>query len=309
MRVLVTGGSGFLGAWVVRQLAAAGVTPVVFDMSGARDKVAQVAGAELARDLVWVVGDIRRSDEVMLAAEGCKGVIHLAGMLTPECSADPVLGAEVNLIGTLNVFDMARRSGIGHVAYASSAGVYGPESSTMPQPATFYGAYKLACEGAARAYWRDYGISSIGLRPFVVYGPGREGGLSAGPTLACRAAALGEAYRHPFTGSCGLVYVEDVAAVFVQAALQATPGAQVFNMGGEDVAVAALLDAIRQQVPGASLSAQGPALPIAAGQGAAGLDDWFPGRPRTGLVAGLAQTIAYYRAAAAVPAANPEQPA
>lgn len=298
MRVLVTGGSGFLGAWVVRQLAAAGATPVVFDRSSSRDKVVQVAGAALARELVWVVGDIRRREDVIVAAEGCQRIIHLAGMLTPACSADPLLGAEVNLMGTLNVFETARAFGMPQVAYASSAGVYGPQDNHAPLPATFYGTYKLACEGAARAYWLDHGMASVGLRPFVVYGPGRESGLSAGPTLACQAAALATSYVHPFTGTCGLVYVEDVAAAFVQAALHPTSGAQVFNMGGEDVPVEVLLNLIRSKVPDAQLRAEGPPLPIATGQGDAGLDDWFPERPRTALADGLARTIAYYRTAA-----------
>lgn len=301
MRILVTGGSGFLGAWIVRQLVAAGATPQIFDITSNREKVAQIAGEAVARDLVWVVGDIRRGDDVRLAAEGCDGIIHLAGVLTPTCSADPVLGAEINLIGTLNVFETARHYGLKHVAYASSAGVFGPDDGQEPLPATFYGAYKLACEGAARAYWRDYGISSIGMRPFVVYGPGRDGGLSAGPSLACRAAAQGEAYVHPFTGASGLVYVEDVANVFVRAAMRSAPGAQVFNMVGDEVDADTLLAGIQKIVPGALLSAEGPPLPIATGQSEAGLDAWFPERTRTSLQDGLARTVAFYREQLAQP--------
>ncbi|WP_163837351.1 NAD-dependent epimerase/dehydratase family protein, partial [Providencia stuartii] len=67
-----------------------------------------------------------------------------------------------------------------------------------PRPTTHYGTFKLACEGSARAYLADRGLASIGFRPFIVYGPGRETGLTAGPSLACRAAARGESYRIPY---------------------------------------------------------------------------------------------------------------
>jgi len=156
----------------------------------------------------------------------------MAGILTPDCQADPVRGAEINLIGTLHAFEAARRHGIRPVIYTSSAGVFGPHDGAAPAPTTHYGTFKLATEGSARAYWADHGLPSVGFRPFVVYGPGRETGLSAGPSLACRAAARGQPYVIPFTGATGMVYVEDVAAAYVAALTGKLDGARVFNLLG-----------------------------------------------------------------------------
>lgn len=296
MRVLVTGGSGFLGAWIVRHLMEAGHEPLVFDIVGERGKVAEIAGARAARDLVWVVGDIRRQQDVAMAAQTCDAIIHLAGVLTPACQNNPVRGAEINLIGTLNVFEVARQQGLASVVYASTAGVFGSEDAQHPRPETHYGAFKLATEGSARAYWRDAGIASVGFRPFVVYGPGRDGGLSAGPSLACHAAARGEPYVVPFSGDCGMVYVEDAAALFVRAATSPTQGAHVFNLVGDTVSMTEVVDTLKAIVPQARLSIDGPPMPIAAGQSDAELDVHFPGRPRTSLAEGLAATVRFYQA-------------
>ncbi|MEO6322648.1 MAG: NAD(P)-dependent oxidoreductase, partial [Polaromonas sp.] len=189
--VLITGGSGFLGAWIIRRLTARGMEVRVLDIHDRRQTVASIAG-DMAHQLDWRVGDIADGQAVSQAMHGCGGVIHLAGVLTLVCSAQPVRGAQINLIGTLNVFEAAQAEGIRQVVYASSAGVYGPDDAQHPLPMTHYGAFKLATEGSARAYWHDRQIASIGFRPFVVYGPGRETGVSAGPSLACRAAARGE---------------------------------------------------------------------------------------------------------------------
>lgn len=294
-RVLLTGGSGFIGAWIIRRLLRAGIEPRVFDLSDRREVVAEIAGDEAAAGLDWRQGDIRIGAQVLRAAEGCDGVIHLAGVLTPQCKADPVRGAEINLIGTLNVFEAARRLGFPSVVYASSAGVYGPDDADHPAPTTHYGAFKLACEGSARAYWADHGLPSVGFRPFVVYGAGRETGLSAGPSLACRAAARGESYVIPYTGSSGLAYVDDVAEAFERALRAPAPGARVFNLVGEVASIDEVMDEIRRQVPDARLAQDGPPLPIAPGMSEAGLDDFLPGRQKTRLADGLAATIAHYR--------------
>src|SRR5258706_3102744 len=91
---------------------------------------------------------------------------------------------------------------------------FDPIDGRTPFPLTHYGDFKLAGEGCARAFWEDDRMPSIGFRPLVVYGPGREVGLTAGPSLACRAAARGEPYVIPFTGETDLLYVDDMAACF-----------------------------------------------------------------------------------------------
>src|SRR5690606_7067725 len=131
------------------------------------------------------------------AARGCDALIHIAAMLGPASADDPLRCMAVNLGGTLNMFETARKLGISKLIYTTSAAVFGPIDGMHPFPSTHYGAMKLAEEGCARAYFDRDGMASIGFRPFVVYGPGREKGLSAGPSLACRAAARSEPYVLP----------------------------------------------------------------------------------------------------------------
>ena len=112
-------------------------------------------------------------------------VIHLAGLQVPTCRADPILGAKVNVLGTLAVFEAVRLAGdqVKRLVYASSAAVFGPPEKypTGPLaddvplvPATHYGVFKCCNEGNARIYFQDFGLSSIGLRPWTVYGVGRD---------------------------------------------------------------------------------------------------------------------------------------
>ena len=109
----------------------------------------------------------------------------------------------MNVLGTVVVFEAvkARRDRIPGLAYASSTAVYNAaDPSPAPEsggtsPTTLYGIYKLANEGTARVFWADDGVASIGIRPYVVYGPGRDQGLTSGPTLAMAAAARGEPYE------------------------------------------------------------------------------------------------------------------
>ena len=294
-RVLITGGSGFLGAWILRRLHAQGTAARVFDVNADRSKVAEIAGADAAARVEWREGDIRRTDDVVRAAEGCDGVIHLAGVLTPACIADPVRGAEINLIGTINVFEAARVHRLASIVYASSAGVFGPEDPAHPFPTTLYGAYKLAGEGVARSYHAVHAMASIGFRPLVVYGPGRDAGLSAGPSIACREAAMGRAYVHPFSGRSGFVYVEDCADLFVRALASRPTDAAVYNVIGEHASADDVIAQLRRIAPGVKLEVSGPPLPIAPGIAETGLDAAFPGRRRTSLADGLRATFDYYR--------------
>jgi UDP-glucose 4-epimerase len=292
MTILVTGGTGFLGSWVIRRLRAHRHPVRVFDLVENRTLVELIAGG--TSGVEWVTGDVADPAAVRAAAIGTSRIIHLAGLLTPACAADPVRGAQVNVIGTLNVFDAARAQGHSGVVYTSSAAVFGPADGRTPAPQTQYGAFKLACEGSARAYWADHGIASIGFRPYVVYGPGREGGASAGPSLACRAAVRGERYTIPYSGSAGLVYVDDVAAAYEAAATRDIEGAHALTMAGTTASNEDVIAEIRRIIPDAQLDVAGPPMPIAATLDPGNIAEILPGLTRTSLADGIQRTIEFY---------------
>ena len=123
------------------------------------------------------------------------------------------------------MFEAVKRSGLRRVVYASSMAVYGRSEEYAPaplspdavlKPRSHYGVYKQANEGSARLYWSESGISSIGLRPYVVYGPGRDQGMTSTPTKAMLAAAAGRSYRISYGGRFGFEYADDVAQAFIR---------------------------------------------------------------------------------------------
>ena len=297
LKILVTGGSGFIAAWIIRRLLAAGHAVRILDFKPLAETAIDIIGPSAAT-IECLLGDIRDPKPVNDAIKGCDAVAHLAAILTTDCQNDPVLGAEINLIGTLRVFEAVKLHRLQRIVYASSAGVFGPGDGTTPRPITHYGAFKLAIEGCARAYWHNDKISSVGLRPFVVYGPGRESGLTAGPSLACRAAAHGNAYTIPFTGGSDLLFVDDTAAAFEAALTMSSQGAHVFNLVGETATTEQVIEEIRRKVPAAKIVSAGPKLPTSAEI----IPDPLLGSilgplPRTTLAKGIGATIDYYRKA------------
>ena len=259
-RFLVTGALGCIGAWVVRNLVREGVPTAIFDQASDPRRLRLImADEELAR-VQMVGGDISdlTAIEGALKETGATHLIHLAALQVPFCKADPSLGARVNVVGTVNVFEAAKRCGLPRVVYASSAAVYGisedyPEGplghDAALRPQTHYGVYKQANEGTARVYWKDNGISSIGLRPYVVYGPGRDQGLTSGPTTAMLAATLGERFEIPFGGRFDLQFADDVARAFLRAARAPFEGADVFNLRGSVVHMREIVEAIEAAAP------------------------------------------------------------
>ncbi len=129
-----------------------------------------------------------------------------------------MLGALVNVVGTVRVLEAARHSGgtVRGVAYASSAAVYGPSGELRPR--TLYGVFKRCNEETARHYAESLGVPSVGLRPWTVFGVGRDQGVTSAPTSAIQAVVRGESFDIPFTGSMAMQYTADVAAAFVAAA-------------------------------------------------------------------------------------------
>ena len=227
-RFLITGALGCIGAWTVRNLVREETPVVVFDLASDPRRLKLImSDDELAR-VTFVTGDITDLEALERALDdhAITRVIHLAALQIPFVRANPPLGARVNVVGTVNVFEAVarRRDRIGSLVYASSAAVYDAvdagESGVVAHgaaghPTTLYGVFKQANEGTARVYWQDARVASIGLRPYIVYGPGRDQGLTSSPTKAMVAAALGKPYHIPYGGRAAYQYADDVARTFI----------------------------------------------------------------------------------------------
>ena len=194
---LVTGASGCIGAWTVLTLVQEGAEVVALDRDTANKRLALIGG-DGVKPAHAVDVDIRDLSAVerVLDEHAITHMVHLAALQVPFCRADPPLGAEVNVAGTVNLFEAAKRHGLSTpIAYASSAAVYDAAGVTLT-PTSIYGVYKIANEGSARIFWQESQVASVGLRPLIVYGGGRDQGVTSSPTLAMAAAARGEAFQH-----------------------------------------------------------------------------------------------------------------
>ena len=302
---LVTGGMGCIGAWALTHLQRSGARAVNFDLSDDRHRINWLMSAEEQTDITFVQGDLRDTEAVkaVFAEQDITHVIHLAALQVPFCRANPPLGAEVNVTGTVNIFEAARAQGIRHIAYASSIGVYGPPSDFPPgliahdapkNPRTLYGAYKVCNEQTALVYYEDYGISSTALRPYTVYGVGRDQGMTSEPTKALAAVAKGQPYHIPFSGTMQFQLASDVARQFILAAEQPLDGASGFNLGGGDpVTVADFVAAALEVLPAAQIEVADNPLPFPAGFDDSELRASFGAVYETPLAEGVAQTIAH----------------
>jgi UDP-glucuronate 4-epimerase len=290
-RWLVTGALGCIGAWTVATLVREGAEVTAFDFATDDRRLRLVGTPDEIEQVTVVRGDIAHLTTVerALAEHEITHVVHLAALQVPFCKADPVLGAQVNVTGTVNVFEAAKRHALETtIAYASSAAVYDQRGEIAPR--TLYGVYKVANEGTAEVYAREDGVASVGLRPFSVYGPGRDQGLTAGPTLAMEAAARGEPYLIAFGGRTQFHYAPDVARAFVQAARSQPAGAETFNLGGPATAMPELVAAIEAAVPGAEIAFDDVPLPVPDELP----EPWFDS-PLTPLDEGVRETIAAFR--------------
>ena len=299
-RFLVTGAYGCIGAWVLRQLIGEGVEAIAADASADDHRVAALLDARERARIAFVQADVSRREEVdALLAREPTHVIHLAALQVPACRADPVRGAEVNVVGTVAMLDAAARAGLETpFVYASSAAAFAAVDAGIDpsgHPDTHYGVYKLANEESARVFAAEGGLASIGLRPYVVYGPGRDQGLTSAPTAAMLAAARGEPFVIPYSGRSQLQYARDAAAAFVAAARAPFRGATVLNVPGLAVSVDEIVAAIGRVVPGARIEVTGGPLPFPPELDSTSFAAVVGDLPLTSLDDGVAATIDHFR--------------
>jgi nucleoside-diphosphate-sugar epimerase len=298
---LVTGALGCIGAWIVRTLVREDVRVATFDLADDDSRLRLIMEPDELGRVALVRGDVTDLEMLGRALDEHEvtHVVHLAALLIPLARADPPRAALVNVVGTTNVFEAVRqrRERIRGLSYASSAAVYdvvdveaARDETAVGHPTTLYGVHKLANEGTARVSWAEHGLPSIGLRPYIVYGPGRDTGMTAGPTLAMAAAVRGEPHTIGWSSRSTFNYAPDAAGAFVDAARAATEGAFVYNIPGATVPMSDVVAAIEAEVPGARIGYDDVALPFPEEFATGG----FP-MPVTPLADGVRKTVELFR--------------
>jgi nucleoside-diphosphate-sugar epimerase len=299
---LVTGAHGFIGAWIVKRLLAIDARVVIFDQSSDPRRLRLIMSDDEIARATLITGDITEADALSPIIEkfGVTHLIHLAGLQVPICKANPRLGAMVNVLGTINVFEAARRASdsIQKVVYASSAAVFGVMDEERPltegdaaNPATHYGAFKRCNEDNARVYCLDHGVNSVGLRPLTIYGVGRDFGLTSDPTKAMKATVVGRRFHMRFGGRTDFQYVADTADIFIRAATSDLVGAHVFNLHGETVHVADIVAEIEWVWPDTTITFADEPLSIPAEMDDSAIRAALGELPSTPLAAGIRATI------------------
>lgn len=251
--VLITGASGFLGAWLAAALLARGETVAAMDRGDDRSLLIDLAGADKAASVTWTAGDIRDAAlvENAVAASGARAIVHLAALTIPPCRENPALGVEVNVIGHVNVMEAARRHGVESFVYTSSAAAH--PRGALHAPANIYGVTKRAVEDISKVFFLDHGLTSIGLRPNVVYGYGRAAGETAAISQAIRAAAEGQPYAMPYASRMCFQHIEELVDVMLRCLAARPEQPIVSDITTTHETIDDVISAIRQVAPGAQI--------------------------------------------------------
>ena len=199
--------------------------------------------------------------------EAITHVIHLAALQTPDCNQHRDLGMQINLGGTQNLIEAIKchRTQIQRFIFASSIAVYGPRDfypesrvplNAKPHPVNVYGAWKLAGENITRIFHEETGIDAISVRPGVLFGPGRDAGLTSTPTTALKSVALGMAYEIPFCNRQDYLYAPDVGAAFGHAIRDAFSGYAEFTLPSHTVNTSRFVQAINEAAEALGINSQ-----------------------------------------------------
>jgi nucleoside-diphosphate-sugar epimerase len=264
--VLVTGGTGFIGSYTAEDLLEEGHDVVAYDLS-TDPTILEKLG--IAGDVEIVRGDVTDPTDVVRTVRetGATRIVHLAALLTTTARANPRAAAQVNVMGTNNVFEAARTLSdqVERVAWASSAAIYAPPANyddgwvtedDLVYPDTLYGATKEYNEHQARVYFEDFDVSHVGLRPTVAYGPYRETGGSAFLANIVEKPALGESFSVEYGDQViDWQHVRDIAQSFRRAAFapEEDLSQRVYNVRGQVATIREAVETVQKILPDADL--------------------------------------------------------
>jgi UDP-glucose 4-epimerase len=251
---LITGGSGFIGSHVVDRLLDGGAARIrVFD------KLLRSENLRADDRVEAVEGDVTDPESLRKAVDGVDGVFHMAVLPLGPTVENPRVGLDVNVVGSFNVFEVAKDAGVGKVVFSSASSVYGDTDETMDEShplgaRTMYGASKIAGEYFLRSFNDQYGLPYVTLRYMNVYGPRQEGGL----VMAVARRVL-KGTEPSITGdgsqSFDFVHVADVAGANI-AAMESSVDAEEFNVGSGSEASAREIAETIIEIVGADVTVQ-----------------------------------------------------
>ena len=267
--VLVTGGTGFIGSYVAKDLLDHGHDVVAYDLS-TDPRILEKLG--IAEDVEIRRGDVSDPTDVVnaVAETDTTHIVHLAALLTNTAESNPRAAMQVNIEGTNNIFEAARTldDQVERVAWASSAAVYAPphnyddggdwwvDEDELVYPDTLYGATKEYNEHQARVYNEEFGVDHVAIRPTVAYGPYRETGGSAFLANIIEKPAVGESFSVEYGDQeIDWQHVEDIAQAFRLAAFtpEADLSQRVYNVRGELASIREAAETVEKIMPDADI--------------------------------------------------------
>lgn len=261
MRVLITGGTGFLGSFVARQLVADGHDVVLYDLVPDESMI-----ADFSADVSVVQGDIREAETLArtFEAHDVDCLIHTAALLRTTCEAKPTLAIDVNGVGTTRLLDLANVFGVERVVMASSIATYGYQrpaddlhvTEESPRlPSNLYGSCKVLNEDVGRHYADQYGTSVLALRFGTVYGPGQSRGSNAFKMALFERSLAGEPVTlEGVSMKPNWLYVRDAVDAVVRATAHDGEGFEAVNVHSGVATIEEAGRIVEEEIPGADVT-------------------------------------------------------
>lgn len=269
-KIFITGGTGCIGSATIFKLLESEKVSRIIVASRANntESLKLWLGEDLDPRLEFEtldVADYKAMEEVLLRINPTH-IIHLGAYQSPDCSKFHIRGMEINIGGTMALFDVAEKlRNLKRFVFASSAAVYGMRAmypnpgiteDAQLAPPNHYGIWKLAGEHLARLFHDNTKVPTVCLRINTTYGKGRDKGKTSAPTNALKAIAMGAVsgkvvpFEMPYQGRENYHFVEDVGTHFAECALSEFKGFGAFNIKGETIAIADFLEIVRQEAKG-----------------------------------------------------------
>jgi nucleoside-diphosphate-sugar epimerase len=279
MNYLITGGCGFIGSHILRQLKKQGHNPIAYDIQTSNTSIEQILSPEEIRSLTVIQGGLESKDALVKVMRNhrIEVVIHLAALLGRAGEDDRTAAVQVNIIGTINVFEAALEAGIKRVVWASTQTVFGSSefyrslypgdlvpNYALPRPSWVYGATKTFCEFLGELYHDRFGLETIGLRYCIVFGIARMRGLVEFAANLINKPAIGLPGEVDGGDSSPCwIYVEDAARAAILASQCPNPKSRNFIIGGDVVSMSDVRAYVLKLLPDADIKLKPGVFPSA----------------------------------------------